>query len=56
MITNIDYASWLEEDLVKLLSDLKFQRDRVETYSERVDINQEIGAVKTELRLRKDNE
>jgi len=56
MTINIDYASWLEEDLVKLLSDLKFQRDRVETYSERVDINQEIGAVKTELKLRKDNE
>ena len=56
MTINIDYASWLEEDLVKLLSDLKFQRNRVETYSERVDINQEIGAVKTELRLRKDNE
>ena len=56
MTTNIDFASWLEEDLVKLLSDLKFQRDRVETYSERVDINQEIGAVKTELKLRKDNE
>ena len=56
MTTNIDYASWIEEDLVKLLSDLKFQRDRVETFSERVDINQEIGAVKTELKLRKDNE
>ena len=56
MITDIDYRSWLEEDLLKLLSDLKFQRDRVETFSERVDINQEIGAVKTELRLRKVNE
>ena len=56
MITDIDYRSWLEEDLLKLLSDLKFQRDRVETFSERVDINQEIGAVKTELKLRKDNE
>ena len=56
MITDIDYRSWLEEDLLKLLSDLKFQRDRVETYSERVDINQEIGAIKKELRTRKDNE
>ena len=56
MITDIDYRSWLEEDLLKLLSDLKFQRDRVETFSERVDLNQEIGAVKTELKLRKDNE
>ena len=56
MTTNIDYASWLEEDLVKLLSDLKFQRDRVETYSERVDLNLEIQNVKKELKLRKDNE
>ena len=56
MIEDTDYGSWLTEDLVKLLSDFKFQRDRVETYSERVDINQEIGAIKTELRLRKDNE
>ena len=55
MTTN-NFQSWLIEDLQSLLSDLKFQRDRVETYSERVDINQEIGAVKTELRLRKDNE
>ena len=56
MTIEYDYGSWLTEDLIQLLSDLKFQRDRVETYSERVDINQEIGAVKTELRLRKDNE
>ena len=55
MITD-DFGGWLTEDLLLLLSDLKFQRDRVETYSERVDINQEIRAVKTELSLRKDNE
>ena len=55
MTTN-NFQSWLIEDLQSLLSDLKFQRDRVETYSERVDINQEIGAIKKELRTRKDNE
>ena len=55
MITD-DFGGWLTEDLLLLLSDLKFQRDRVETYSERVDINQEIGAIKKELRTRKDNE
>ena len=55
MTTN-NFQSWLTEDLQSLLSDLKFQRDRVETYSERVDINQEIGAIKKELRTRKDNE
>ena len=55
MITD-DFGGWLTEDLQSLLSDLKFNKARVETYSERVDINQEIGAVKTELKLRKDNE
>ena len=56
MTTELNFASWLTEDLYSLLSDLKFQRDRVETYSERVDINQEIGSIKKELRTRKDNE
>ena len=55
MITD-DFGGWLTEDLLLLLSDLKFQRDRVETYSERVDIKQEIRAIKKELRTRKDNE
>ena len=56
MTTDLNFTSWLTEDLQSLLSDLKFQRDRVETYSERADINQEIGAIKKELRTRKDNE
>ena len=56
MTTDLNFTSWLTEDLQSLLSDLKFQRDRVETYSESVDINQEIGAIKKELRTRKDNE
>ena len=55
MTTN-NFQSWLTEDLQSLLSDLKFQRDRVETYSERVDLNLEIQNVKKELKLRKDNE
>ena len=55
MITD-DFGGWLTEDLLLLLSDLKFQRDRVETYSERVDLNLEIQRIKKELRLRKDNE
>ena len=55
MTTN-NFQSWLTEDLQALLSDLKFQRDRVETYSERVDLNLEIQNVKKELKLRKDNE
>ena len=56
MTIEYDYGSWLTEDLIQLLSDLKFQRDRVETYSERVDINHEMGQIKKELSLRKDNE
>ena len=56
MTTNIDYASWIEEDLVKLLSDLKFEKDRVETYSERLDLNLEIQRVKKELSIRKKDE
>ena len=44
------------EDLVKLLSDLKFEKDRVETYSERLDLNLEIQRVKKEISIRKNNE
>ena len=55
MITD-DFGGWLTEDLLLLLSDLKFQRDRVETYSERVDLNLEIQNVKKELSIRKKDE
>ena len=55
MTTN-NFQSWLTEDLQSLLSDLKFQRDRVETYSERVDLNLEIQNVKKELSIRKKDE
>ena len=55
MTTN-NLGSWLTEDLQALLSDLKFQRDRVETYSERVDLNLEIQNVKKELSIRKKDE
>ena len=55
MITN-DFGGWLTEDLQSLLSDLKFNKARAETYSERVDLNLEIQRIKKELSLRKDNE
>ena len=55
MTTN-NFQSWLTEDLQSLLSDLKFQRDRVATYSERVDLNLEIQNVKKELSIRKKDE
>ena len=56
MTTDLNFTSWLTEDLQSLLSDLKFQRDRVETYSERVDLNLEIQNVKKELSIRKKDE
>ena len=55
MTTN-NLGSWLTEDLQALLSDLKFNKARVETYSERVDLNLEIQRIKKELSLREDNE
>ena len=55
MITD-DFGGWLTEDLKSLLSDLKFNKASVETYSERVDLNLEIQRIKKELSLRKDNE
>mgnify|MGYP001497110192 CR=1 FL=1 len=48
-----DYRSWLTEDLQSLLSDLKFQKDRAETFSDRADLNLEIQRVKKELSIRK---
>ena len=55
MTTN-NFQSWLTEDLQSLLSDLKFNKARVETYSERVDLNLEIQNVKKELSIRKKDE
>ena len=56
MTTDLNFTSWLTEDLQSLLSDLKFNKARVETYSERVDLNLEIQNVKKELSIRKKDE
>ena len=56
MTTDLNFTSWLTEDLQSLLSDLKFNKARVETYSERVDFNLEIQRIKKELSLRNDND
>ena len=56
MTDNIDYGGWLTEDLESLMVQLKSQKDNVETYTERVDLNLEMKRVKAELKLRKDNE
>ena len=57
MTTNIDYGSWITEELERLVVQLKFQKEHFsETFSERSEMNQEIQRIKKELRLRKNNE
>ena len=57
MTTNIDYGSWITEELERLVVQLKFQKEHFsETFSERSEMNQEIQRIKKELRTRKDNE
>ena len=56
MTEYFDYGGWLTEDLQSLLSDLKFQKDRTETFSDRADLNLEIQRIKKEIRIRKENE
>ena len=57
MTTNIDYGSWITEELERLVVQLKFQKEHfADTFSERAELNLEIQRVKKELILRKDNE
>ena len=57
MTTNIDYGSWITEELERLVVQLKFQKEHFsETFSERSEMNLEIQRIKKELSLRKDNE
>ena len=57
MTTNIDYGSWITEELERLIVQLKFQKEHFsETFSERSEMNQEIQRIKKELRLRKNDE
>jgi len=51
-----DYGSWLTEDLIQLEKDLRFQRDRCEEYSDRVDTNLILHNIMKEINLRKNNE
>ena len=48
-----DYGGWLEEDLVNLIKDFKYSRDRSEEYSDRADINYKIAQINAELEKRK---
>ena len=57
MTTNIDYGSWITEELESLVKQLKFQKEHfADTFSERAELNLEIQRVKKELILRKNNE
>ena len=57
MTTNIDYGSWITEELERLVVQLKFQKEHFsETFSERSEMNQEIQRIKKELRIRKKDE
>ena len=50
MITNIDYGSWIDEELERLIVHLKFQKEHyAETFTERADLNLEIQRIKKEI-------
>ena len=50
----MDYGSWLEEDLRDLYKDLIKRRDRSELYSDRAELN--IAALKILAELQKRND
>ena len=57
MTTEIDYGSWVTEELERLVTHMKFQKEHfAETFSERADLNLEIQRIKKELSLRKEDE
>ena len=57
MTTEIDYGSWVTEELERLLTHMKFQKEHFsETFTERADLNLEIQRIKKELSLRKEHE
>ena len=52
-MTEVDFRSWITEDLEDLIEDLEKSRYQVETYTERADLNKSIMVIKRELELRK---
>ena len=55
-MTDIDFRSWITEDLEELADQLTKDRARVETYSDRAELNKSIMAIRRELELRKKHE
>ena len=52
----IDYGGGLTEDLKELYSELIRERDRLEEYSDRVQVNQNALRVMAEIQKRNENE
>ena len=54
MIQDNDYKSWLTEDLKEYRKDLMKERNRCETYSERVEINEIMRNILEEIQSREE--
>ena len=52
----IDYGGWLIEDLKELYSELIKERDRLEDYSDRVQLNQNALRVMAEIQKRNNDD
>ena len=52
----IDYGSWLTEDLRELYSELIKERDRLEDFSDRAEVNQNALIVMAEIQKRNEDE
>ena len=52
-MTEVDFRSWITEDLEDLVEDLEKSRYKVETYTERAELNKSIMVIRRELELRK---
>ena len=52
----IDYGGWLIEDLRELYEELIKERDRLEDYSDRVQVNQNALMIMAEIQRRNENE
>lgn len=52
----IDYGSWLTEDLRELYSELIKERDRLEDFSDRAEVNHNALIVMAEIQKRNEDE
>ena len=54
-MNEIDFKSWITEDLENLVKDLKESKYKVETYSERAELNNMMIIVLREIQSRERN-